>query len=1211
VITLTPKITNDISSRVTNFQYLVELATGDEQILISTEKQMFETGYEIIEGEILGAELNIPTGNFQYPLYLEYEMLGVLYNPLEMGKRYQVNIDVSPDVVESDNDVDLGFYYHNPYIEEDVIGLNTGINTFVLGDEDNPIEELYPTIGFWRGWGHTINSMSIREIIPETETQLTYAYYEDLDLKVSNISEKIDLKTKKIQLSGINVTLTNFLVDGLRLSDRLLNPIGRNIKIYLKTQSCKTLEDCIQIANLKITRYDHDDKAVKINADDINLESFYVDLPRAKYELKKDINTFEHYDNKRIPILYGHLRTAPAVVYYEEGSDYIHENGIRLLCDSAYLDSNIDIEGIKPFERVQTDGITYKGYDLSENPDVVSVKMGDNIYQVHCLKFFNASVNATSSGGTNVLGVSYFHNLPQWTSEIDHVSIYTYFGGLDPPRFPPTGEGAFWVHAIANANSQKALTYTYTTYGNWNTDNHSNGINMDNLESGYIRPDSFSDDFQIPAYSMGVQSFDFDNNVSDVDRYIENEDQDNERTLPVDVHFLGNMKLIQTIADDNTHTSSYFHVFAVYSPYKHDAYTNASTYNDNTYGETDVFLITGDWSSDFSGDSTNWYDPWARTMLQTKGFGHTTVGENDELIQHLQSLGGFIYGDAIGDDKFSNFISRYSTNIEDNYPILDATKLVLYYAIPKDGTATAPLETINISSEWSNLKLRKTWINKDMWTKDFFVNARGRTGGSDVGINSVTGEIRVYHGGTQADLSGYHPDYENKHLTELYKYLTDDELQTKYIDGEVYQIMLENRDESQNTKYLYDIDIAGIHGYTDMYPEDEDIIPEINNVPIEHTTGWVLNFKSKNLGGVYAGVEIGYLLGFDLVYGKKVYDENQVLQSIETIESPELDEFNNSNLYVPDIDDTRGYCYVYCSPDDITPAKKLIEKPSEIIKHLIENEMSASSASLDGGKYSNAFISDQDNKFAFSINETENSKDIIENICEQSRLMFRYRPRDGMGVLDTIQDTYDDTDVDYTVITSNMLGYSYTKSKIEDLCIGGCRVKYNYNYGTEELSKTTDDAILDEVMLNSYKDYYGITDTENYEVEIEAPYIQDTATAERLNNFIFKQRLNQHLIIKFSMLIKEGLQLEVGDVIRFDDNPRGIKPYGIDITTTQTPLNQMLYPYFLITKVNKNLKKIDLECYQLHNLSPFIDDDDPVGRIRDLPRPQPTQEGIA
>ena len=78
---------------------------------------------------------------------------------------------------------------------------------------------------------------------------------------------------------------------------------------------------------------------------------------------------------------------------------------------------------------------------------------------------------------------------------------------------------------------------------------------------------------------------------------------------------------------------------------------------------------------------------------------------------------------------------------------------------------------------------------------------------------------------------------------------------------------------------------------------------------------------------------------------------------------------------------------------------------------------------------------------------------------------------------------------------------------------------------------------------------------------------------------MFTQFKNQHLIIKFSMAVKDAIELEVGDIINFDNNPGGVKPYGKDITEDYLLLHdQIIYPYFLITSVSKNLNKIDIEC---------------------------------
>ena len=147
-------------------------------------------------------------------------------------------------------------------------------------------------------------------------------YYEDRDLKISRIVEKIDLKTNKIQLSSVSITLSNYPVDasvyngGDRISNHLnILKIGARINIYLKTQSCVNLSDCMQIAALKITRLDHDESVVKITADDIGLDSFYKQLPNPNNILKKEENTFPNYNLKPVPILYGQLDAAPAVVH--------------------------------------------------------------------------------------------------------------------------------------------------------------------------------------------------------------------------------------------------------------------------------------------------------------------------------------------------------------------------------------------------------------------------------------------------------------------------------------------------------------------------------------------------------------------------------------------------------------------------------------------------------------------------------------------------------------------------------------------------------------------------------------------------------------------------------------------------------------------------------------------------------------------------------
>ena len=78
------------------------------------------------------------------------------------------------------------------------------------------------------------------------------------------------------------------------------------------------------------------------------------------------------------------------------------------------------------------------------------------------------------------------------------------------------------------------------------------------------------------------------------------------------------------------------------------------------------------------------------------------------------------------------------------------------------------------------------------------------------------------------------------------------------------------------------------------------------------------------------------------------------------------------------------------------------------------------------------------------------TKDIIENICRQSELFFRYSPRDGHAIIDKIKKQYTAGDVDKTIESDRILKYSFNKTKIDDLCFGGCRVKWGWDYGKEE-----------------------------------------------------------------------------------------------------------------------------------------------------------------
>ena len=78
---------------------------------------------------------------------------------------------------------------------------------------------------------------------------------------------------------------------------------------------------------------------------------------------------------------------------------------------------------------------------------------------------------------------------------------------------------------------------------------------------------------------------------------------------------------------------------------------------------------------------------------------------------------------------------------------------------------------------------------------------------------------------------------------------------------------------------------------------------------------------------------------------------------------------------------------------------------------------------------------------------------------------------------------------------------------------------------------------------------------------------------------------NQHTKISVDLDITY-LNLEVGDIIKFDKLINNVKAFGEDYTKTQVRNGQVIYPLFLIESITKTDKAVKLNCIQLHKLSP-------------------------
>ena len=1129
-------------------------------------------------------------------------------------------------------------------------------------------------------------------------------YYEDRDLKISRIGEKIDLKTNKIQLSSVNITLSNYPVDSgvYKGGDRISNfasivKIGAKIDIYLKTQSCESLSDCMQIAKVKITRLDHDESKVKITADDIGLDSFYKQLPNPNYVLNMEENTFPNYNLKPIPILYGHLESAPSVVRVKDmhSESYNKENNIELLFDTAEVDSNIDVDGAKQMQITSSLNGSYKLRTNLVNNDVVQIKIGDSLCSVSCFPYLTTRPEIKGKWGYGQFRSTYPSKIKLRTNTGTNETLLTSGALWVHTNSKPIGNRAYkiqsfysdqsestqkifsvWKSQIAGSTMSGNLT---SIFDNLLTEKYT-GINWSQFTGEAY--EFWGEDIvnqQIMYQSYGVQVIEFDP-VPSASIYSETDATGIITEFPTDVNMTGNVEIdINADPESRNYKSNiwgcpsginldptaqaefYGYAADVSNQLATDNVGNPSAISSNFLSQVEhdykLFPYWLNWylsggavfRLDLGGDDEQPYNqnyasylthptiyrnlgrpyyvpawigssyegvrPFESSFHSTKDIPDSEAWEDEELVANWKPID-------------SNEIALYYT--QDPYVNPNIGDGHSYYRYDEDesGGASPVNESYigrgrwtSLQPTWSNVTYRRMWAESDVFNKDFFVNAKGRLGKEEPHVTKVSGYFVQWNEGlTWTEPSADYSEYinlhghKNDHINSFYKILTDIDQKRISVEGIACELMF-HRHDSNGHSFIYDIDIEDISATNNVFQLASETDVTIQSRPkigsynpasdeyyatsVSHNVGVVLEFTGKIFHeGELAGLTgessaYDWWYGGELVYAWKNYNENGEINGIyiidsETIDSKDLDDFNNANQY---LDQTQhgwntswGYTQVHWEKSQAQTARTLVRNPAEIVKHITEKELNIANFDLQE-KYSEAYRYNKNIELNFSINEVQSSKDVIEKVCEQSRSFFRYRAADGMGVFETIKDYYNDFDIDSIIDVDRIIKYKFSKTKVEDLCFGGVRVKYKYNYAKESYDAVTQYKRLSTSETAHYKNYYDVEDEKYYEKEIEAPYIQDEASALQLRNFYFELNKNQHLLCKFTLPISDGLKYEVGDIVKFSDNPNGLFAYGKDIKISGVIVNQTYFPYFLITSVSKTEKEVEIDAYQLHKLN--------------------------
>ena len=276
--------------------------------------------------------------------------------------------------------------------------------------------------------------------------------------------------------------------------------------------------------------------------------------------------------------------------------------------------------------------------------------------------------------------------------------------------------------------------------------------------------------------------------------------------------------------------------------------------------------------------------------------------------------------------------------------------------------------------------------------------------------------------------------------------------------------------------------------------------------------------------------------------------------------------------------------------------------PTSVIRHIIEEELGLQ-VSLDTERFNDidSFLSGGNWSMAFSQTQQMEAKKLIQEIAKNSPVIPLFRSNSTLSMA-IIKNNYEDIDVSTTIPSSDIIKSSFDRTKIENVKTM-VSVKHTRDYETDSYEKTSYVSAYDfygngdKGYPSGYKkEYYGLdkNNAGDSVLEFESKYTRypagytgeyfGTSTPEKLRDFTLAYNCNQHNIIKFRVPVKYA-NLEVTDIIRFDSLIENMKLYGEDYTQSYIRNGQEIYPYFMITNITKDIKSINIECIQMHNLN--------------------------
>ena len=216
-----------------------------------------------------------------------------------------------------------------PKFKADISGNTTNIHPVLIikSDSDN-IPDIYLS-SINETMQGVVTETTGSGMFQQTETWTETIKFYQVDLKMPSFRESIDLESKKLKTNSVNVTISNFL----NFSDLFSysNYYNRQVDIYWKSPSCSVLEDCFPVYKGIIKRISHDNKIVNISIEDLTEGAIHTEIPISTISKTEAYN--KNYVNKTIPMCYGNVEKAPAVLWKNSENDTDEVKYINVITD--------------------------------------------------------------------------------------------------------------------------------------------------------------------------------------------------------------------------------------------------------------------------------------------------------------------------------------------------------------------------------------------------------------------------------------------------------------------------------------------------------------------------------------------------------------------------------------------------------------------------------------------------------------------------------------------------------------------------------------------------------------------------------------------------------------------------------------------------------------------------------------------------------------